>query len=181
MKRVTIFETQRSSYIISIRKINISACTSNSFSPLTLLVGWYEVWFHQSVKFKILHYINLVPSRPYRRRQRSPWSTVSWSVDLTIVIAYLPAYLNSLSIDYSVSWMQPPECCVQWAGVHMCQTYCATVCIGYACNRGSSSNCAFWCIRHCTGWRQTTLESSLGLSARTMLAVFSGLRRTTYC
>ena len=34
------------------------------------------------------------------------------------------------------------------------------------------------CTRHCTGWRQTTLESSVGLSARTMLAVLSGLRST---
>jgi len=32
------------------------------------------------------------------------------------------------------------------------------------------------CTRHCTGWRQTTLESSVGLSARTMLAVLSVLR-----
>jgi len=32
-----------------------------------------------------------------------------------------------------------------------------------------------YCIRHCMGWRQTTLESSVGLSARTMLAVLSGL------
>ena len=58
----------------------------------------------------------------------------------------------------------------------MCPTYCATVCIGYAYHRGSSSNYAFWCTRHCTGWRQTTLDSSVGLSVRTMLAVLSGLR-----
>ena len=93
--------------------------------------------------------------------------------DRTNTTFYFKYYLKSLSIDYSVSWMQPPEYCVQWAGMHMCPTYCATICIGYACHRGSSSNYAFWCIRHCTGWRQTTLDS---LSARTMLAVLSGLR-----
>ena len=57
-----------------------------------------------------------------------------------------------------------------------CPTYHTTVCIGYAYHRGSSSNYAFWCKRHCTRWRQTTLESSVSLSARTMLVVLSGLQ-----